>query len=341
MRKDRMSDRDRRRFLKSLGGLAGLAVLPATYSEQVFADEVMVVKGPKVNDIAATQLSDKVHSVISPWGFPSAANQGMMSNVTFVTTSKGVVVIDTGASLQIGEMALRQIRKVTDAPIIAVINTHYHGDHWLGNHAFVNESPNVPIYAHEKTASAIRTNQGEFWLHLMERSTDNAISGTVVTPPNRKVAHGDVLDFGDTKIRVHFYGTAHTPSDISLEIVGENVVHVGDVAMDRRIAFMDDGSYRGTFRHYDALEKAIPGALWIPAHGEPGKDVLKHNRELFEGIYQSAEKAVQDMSGPGAAKKYALEDPRVKKYAEQTKGFDENIGKYCSLAYLEAEAAAF
>jgi hypothetical protein len=30
---------------------------------------------------------------------------------------------------------------------------------------------------------------------------------------------------------------------------------VGDVAMDRRIANMDDGSYLGTLKAYDALEK--------------------------------------------------------------------------------------
>ena len=328
----------RRRFLKSL---AGLAVVPLAYSARVFAEQEMILKGPKVPDIAPTRLSDKVYSVLSPWGFPSAENQGMMSNVTFVTTAKGVVVIDTGASLQIGEMALRQIRSVTDAPVIAVINTHYHGDHWLGNHAFVNAYPDVPIYAHAKTASAIRTNQGEFWQHLLERSTDNATAGTVVTPPNHVVVHGDELAFGDTRIRVHFYGTAHTPADISLEIVGENIVHVGDVAMDRRIAFMDDGSFVGTFRHYDALEKAVPGATWLPAHGHPGKDVLANNRELFEGIYQSARKAVADMAGPAAAKGYALADPRVRKYAADTKGFDDNIGKYASLAYLEAEAASF
>ncbi|WP_290682018.1 hypothetical protein [Halothiobacillus sp. 15-55-196] len=199
----------------------------------------------------------------------------------------------------------------------------------------------MPLYAHEKTISAIKTGQGEFWRNLMERSTDNATIGTAVTPPTLALGHGDVLDFGDTKIKVHFYGTAHTPSDISLEIVGHNIVHVGDVAMDNRIAFMDDGSFRGTFKYYDALEAAVPGALWIPAHGHPGKQVLAHNRELFEGIYQSAQKAVEQMGGQELAKSLALEDPRVKKYAPVTKGFDENIGKYTSLAYLEAESASF
>lgn len=341
MNNQHMSPGQRRRFLKTVGGLAGFATLPLSYSSRVFAAEQLVIAGPKVPDIAATRLAENVYCVVSPWGFPSVENQGMMSNVTFVTTRKGVVVIDSGASKQIGEMALRQIRKVTDAPVVAVINTHYHGDHWLGNHAFVESNPDIPIYAHEKTASAIKTGQGQFWSHLMERATGNATLGTVVTPPNKTVVHGDVLDFGNTKIKVHFYGTAHTPSDISLELVGQSIVHVGDVAMDNRIAFMDDGSFRGTFKNYDALEAAVPGALWIPAHGHPGKQVLVHNRELFEGIYQSAERAVKEFAGPNAAKDYALSDPRVQKYAKVTKGFDENIGKYSSLAYLEAESASF
>lgn len=331
----------RRRFLRNLGATAGIAAAPLSWSSRVFANESMVVEGPAMPDIPATRIADNVYVVVSPWGFPSEENQGMMSNVTFVTTEKGVVIIDAGASLQIGEMALRQIRKHTDKPVVAVFNTHYHGDHWLGNHAFVRENPDVPIYAHEKTASAIRTNQGDFWKSLMERSTGNAIAGTVVTPPNKTVKHGDEFDFGDVTVRVHFYGTAHTPSDISLELVEKGIVHVGDVAMNNRIAFMDDGSFLGTFKVYDALEAAVPDAYWIPAHGFPSEDLIENNRILFLGIYEAAEKAVKDMASPAQAKEYVLADERVQHYAPVTNGFDENIGKYASLAYLEAEAAAF
>ena len=331
----------RRRFLRNLGATAGIAAAPLAWSSRVFAEESMVVEGPPMPDIPATWIADNVYVIVSPWGFPSEKNQGMMSNITFVVTEKGVVVLDSGASLQIGEMALRQIRKVTDKPIAAVFNTHYHGDHWLGNHAFVRENLDVPIYAHPKTASAIRTNQGAFWKSLMERSTGNAIAGTVVTPPNQEVTHGDEFDFGDVTVRVHFYGTAHTPSDICLELVEKRIVHVGDIAMNNRIAFMDDGSFLGTFKAYDALEAAVPDGYWIPAHGFPSEDLIENNRILFLGIYEAAEKAVQDMATPSEVKDYVLADERVQHYAPVTNGFDENIGKYASLAYLEAEAAAF
>jgi glyoxylase-like metal-dependent hydrolase (beta-lactamase superfamily II) len=331
----------RRRFLRNLGVTAGLATVPLSWSSRVFAEEELVVEGPPMPDIPAKELTDNVYCIVSPWGFPSVENQGMMSNVTFVVTEKGVVVIDTGASLQIGQMALRQIRKFTDKPVVAVFNSHYHGDHWLGNHAFVRENPDLAIYAHEKTASAIRTNQGDFWKSLMERSTDNAIAGTVVTPPNKVVGHGDEFDFGDVTMRVHFYGTAHTPSDISIELVEKGIVHVGDIAMNNRIAFMDDGSFLGTFKNFDALEKAVPDAYWVPAHGFPAYDLIERNRQLFKGIYESAEKAVNDMASPSEVKDYVLADERVQEMAPYVDGFDDNIGKYASLAYLEAEAAAF
>jgi ribulose 1,5-bisphosphate carboxylase large subunit-like protein len=73
----------------------------------------------------------------------------MMSNVTFVVTSAGVVILDSGSSLQIGQMAIRMIRRVTDLPVVAVFNSHYHGDHWLGNHAFAQTwGAQLPIHAH-------------------------------------------------------------------------------------------------------------------------------------------------------------------------------------------------
>ena len=140
---------------------------------------------------------------------------------------------------------------------------------------------------------------------------------------------------------MHHYGKAHTPSDICVEVVEDKLACVGDVAMDRRIANMDDGSYLGTFKTYDALEKNTRSAIWLPGHGEPGPDVLKWNRELFEGIYRSCEQAVKDGLPMDDAKAMVLKDPRVASRAKDTKGFETNLGKYVSLAYLEAETAGF
>jgi glyoxylase-like metal-dependent hydrolase (beta-lactamase superfamily II) len=165
--------------------------------------------------------------------------------------------------------------------------------------------------------------------------------GTRIVPPSLALEHGSELSFGDLTLRIHHYGKAHTPYDLCVEVVEDKLTCVGDVAMDRRIANMDDGSYVGTFRTYDELQKNAGSTIWLPGHGEPGAKVLQWNRELFEGIYQPCEQAVKEGLPLAEAKALVLKDPRVVSRTGDTKGFEANIGKYVSLAYLEAEAAGF
>ena len=159
-------------------------------------------------------------------------------------------------------------------------------------------------------------------------------------PPRLPLEDRAELKFGDVTLRLHHFGTVHTPFDLCVEVVEDSLTLIGDVAMDRRIASMDDGSYVGTLKAYGALEK-LGSRIWLPGHGEPSGTVLHWNRELFEGIYRPCEQAVKDGLAIDQAKALVLKDPRVAARARDTKGFETNIGKYVSLAYLEAEAAGF
>ncbi|MGQ9371032.1 MBL fold metallo-hydrolase [Azospirillum sp. ST 5-10] len=306
------------------------------------ADVEAFVKGPPVPDLPVRRISPHVYVIPSPDGFPTPQNQGMMANVTFVVGAGGVVVVDSGASLQIGEMAIRRLRTVTDKPVVGIVNTHYHGDHWLGNHAFVEAyGADLPRYAHPQTREAVEGVEGSFWQGAMVKWTNQATAGTRIVPPNRDVAHGDELSLGDVRLRLHHYGRAHTPADVCVEVVEDRVMCVGDVLMDRRIANMDDGSYVGTFETMDALRANSDTEVWLPGHGVPGPGVLAWQRALFEGIYETCAAAVAAGRSMEEAKAAVLADPRVASRAAETKGWDGNIGKYVSLAYLEAEQANF
>lgn len=334
----------RRRFLGVAGSSAlaatGLAVMPEA---RLFAQQAQhFIAGPPVPDVPPQRVSQRVWLVHARDGFPTAANQGLMANVVFVVTQRGVVMLDSGCSLQIGEMALRMIRTVTDKPVVSIFNSHYHGDHWLGNHAFVNAfGADLPIHALAHTRAQIEGAEGSAWRSMMERWTQGATLGTKVVVPNRTVAHGQTFDFGDTRLRLHHYGTAHTPSDLSVEVVEDQVTYVGDVAMGNRIANMDDGSYVGTLRYYAALHKAAGEQTWLPGHGLPSRDLLKDYGDFMAGIYEPCVQAVKDGAPMDAARAAVLRDPRVASRAAGMQGFENNIGKYISLAYLEAEKEAF
>jgi len=320
---------------------AGLAALSCGCGCDAFAEE-FEAKGPPVADRKLEQVSPHVFMIAAPDGFPTPENQGFMSNITFVVGRKGVVVVDSGASVQIAEMAVRQLRALTPIPVVGVVNTHYHGDHWLGNQGFVDAfGKDLPLYAHAGTRAAIEGAVGAFWRESMLKWTNQASAGTRITPPNHDIDHGFVLDLGDVALRMHHHGVAHTPSDILVEVVGDGVLCAGDVLMDKRIANMDDGSYPGTFATLDALAADTKTKIWLPAHGAPGPGVAHWQRELFEGIYQSCVEAVKQGIPLEGAMAVVMKDPRVASRAAETRGWDRNIGKYVSLAYLEAEQAQF
>lgn len=321
-------------------GLGAAALSPPVQRFAAAADDF--IRGPAVPDQPLERLSPRVVMVFAADGFPTPENRGMMANVVFVITSAGVVVLDSGASVQIGEMAIRRLRTLTDKPVVAIVNSHYHGDHFLGNDAFVQAfGPALPILAHPDTRRQIEGIAGSGWRSAMERWTNGATMGTKVVPPNRDAGAGDVLRFGDTTLKIHHHGRAHTEADLCVEVVEDKVVYVGDVAMNGRIANMDDGSYLGTLKTFDLLERDLPGALWVPGHGKASRTLLAEQRELFAGIYRNCEAAVKAGEDEAAARRRVLADPRVARHAGRTQGWDGNIGKYISLAYLEAEKEAF
>lgn len=331
----------RRRFLGTTAAAAATAAAAPWLAPLAQAADDFI-RGPAVPDYPLKRLSARVAMVWTPDGFPTPENRGMMANVIFVLTSVGVVVLDSGASVQIGEMAIRRLRTLTDQPVVAVINSHYHGDHFLGNQAFRDAfGKQLPIHAHPATIQEIAGTAGSLWRTLMEQWTNGASVGTEVVVPDRVANHGTELRFGDTTLRLHHHGTAHTPGDLCTEVVEDQVVYVGDVAMGGRIANMDDGSYLGTFRTLDALERDTRARLWIPGHGDASPTLLAEQRRFFEGIYRPCEAAVKAGEPMEVARARVLADPRVTDVAARTQGFQSNIGKYVSLAYLEAEKENF
>ncbi|MDE2578869.1 MAG: MBL fold metallo-hydrolase [Hyphomicrobiales bacterium] len=298
--------------------------------------------GPEVAEQPLIRISPHVHMIVAPGSFPSADNAGFMSNLIFVVGRDGVMAIDSGSSTRIAQMGLRQLKKLTSLPVIGLINTHFHGDHWLGNQAFAETfGKALPIHAMAGTRAAIEGALGVNWRDSMVGWTGDATRGTQIVPPNHDIDHGATFDLGGVTLKLHHYGVAHTPFDLSVEVVEDRVMCAGDIIMNKRIAVMDDGSFQGALKAFDALEKNSQTAIWIPAHGAAGADVLRWNRELFEGIYGTCVEAVKNGVAIDAALPLVLKDPRVAARASETNGFERNIGRYVSRAYLEAEESQF
>ena len=81
-------------------------------------------------------------------------------NTTFIITSKGVIIIDPGGTPKHGKKVFEEIRKRTDLPIKAVINTSYLGKASFANQVFQDADL---IIAHKDTQKALGGNKDAFF----------------------------------------------------------------------------------------------------------------------------------------------------------------------------------
>lgn len=286
----------------------------------------------------AEKVSNHVYVIHGPLELPNEANEGFMNNPAFIVTDEGVVVIDPGSSVHTGDMLLREIRKVTDMPVIAVFDTHVHGDHWLGNDAIQRAYPDADIYAHHKTISMVDNGEGQNWLDLMHTMTNGATDGTKIVNAKDALKGGEDLSIGGHQFQIIHHGQAHTVTDIMILYKEDNVLFTGDNVTNRRIIRMVDASFKGSI---ETIEKAkdLQAAIVIPGHGKTGGTELLDNYHTYLSIlYSNVSKYFdEDMSD---FEMKPLIHQQLAKFHNWS-GYEDELGKHISGAYLEIEAAAF
>ena len=82
---------------------------------------------------------------------PEGRTGTVQGNSVVVIGDDGVLVVDTGQFPVLARRMIADIRKVTDKPVRVVVNTHWHGDHLLGNAEYRRAFPGVAIVNHAET----------------------------------------------------------------------------------------------------------------------------------------------------------------------------------------------
>lgn len=261
-----------------------------------------------------------------------------MNNPGFVITQAGVVVIDPGSSVQIGRMVLKHIKAITNKPVTHVLNTHIHGDHWLGNHAFSDAYPKVVIMAHPDMIKRAKSGAAEQWVSLMSKSTGGATNGTRAVIPGKSVNDKHVLKTGGIQFRIHAPIKAHSFTDIMIEVVEESVVFLGDNVLYKRLPRMDDGTFKGNAM---ACQIAINlnAKTYVPGHGISGsKDIVIPFMTYLNIVYTEVGKNYEAGMTDFEMKPNVL--LKLKDYVNWA-GFHDELGKHISLAVLEYERDSF
>ena len=199
--------------------------------------------------------------------------QGDICNISFVVGSLGVAVIDTGGSLKVGKQLLQAIQKITDKPILYVINTHVHPDHIFGNAAFLQTNGLEPQFVgHAKLAAAMQLREVAY-RKLNSQYLGVDVQGSDIVKPSIMVASVMDLSLGDRTLTITPYPNAHTNTDISIIESQTGTLFTGDLLFIERTPVIE-GDINGLIATIELL-KTYPVKQVVPGHGPVSKQWLK------------------------------------------------------------------
>ncbi|WP_026331237.1 MULTISPECIES: MBL fold metallo-hydrolase [unclassified Thioalkalivibrio] len=278
-----------------------------------------------------------VYAVMTPArDLPSRENLGWNANMAFVVTDDGVLVFDTGSSETMGVALREAIAEVTDQPVRWIVNSHSHGDHWLGNHAFADSDPEIMAGS---AATARMETEAEGWVENFREMTEGATGDTTPLLPNVAVDERITRDLGGTEVVILPSGGAHSPGDLSIWLPQTRVLLAGDVVYSDRAPSVWDGDVAQWIDLLDELI-ALEPAVVVPGHGrlEDAQTLARLQRYLVT-LWEAIEEGVEQ--GLAAFETVPLVRERMGDLIDYYPGFDDKIDRSVATTYPDVEAAVF
>ncbi|HSJ21430.1 MAG TPA: MBL fold metallo-hydrolase [Nocardioidaceae bacterium] len=220
-------------------------------------------------------------------------------NVGLVGGSRGLVVVDTHSSAATARVVLEQVRALGAGEVVAVVNTHAHWDHVLGNGTFLEEYAGAPVVAHEDAAATLREH-GEQVLAEAGRHTD--VAGTTVVVPDQTFSSAKVVDLGDRFVEVVHLGRGHTAGDAIVRVPDADVLYAGDLVEEstQREAvpgFGNDCYPLDWPATLDLLTGMVgPSSVVVPGHGLPVDREFVMDQRASIGVVAEM---IRDLAGRG------------------------------------------
>jgi glyoxylase-like metal-dependent hydrolase (beta-lactamase superfamily II) len=300
---------------------------------------VVVAAPATVGDYAmrAEPVAPGVYAVITPArDFPNVENRGWNSNSTFVVTRDGVLVVDSGSSETIGKALRQVIAKATDKPIRWIINTHGHGDHWLGNAALADGK--TEIIASSTVRNRI-DKEGSDWVARFNTMTDGATGASKVVKPNQVYDARVAIAFGELKAELLPSGDGHSPGDLAVWLPQQKVLIGGDVLYTERAPATFDSKLPHWIAFLKELEALKPVKI-VPGHG-PVADgaAVGYLRAYFEDLWKVVETGYQE--GKPDFEILPKAKQVMARHKQHFPDLDTRIGESVSHTYLQVEAADF
>ncbi len=313
----------RRQFLATTScfgafhALAKFVPLPALAAK--LAGDSRISQTPLVDKGFASvrKIGNGLYATISDTskGFQTTCNGGFLAGKDAALLLEGFAS-PTGASFQ-----MDALRMVSQAPVKAALDTHYHYDHSMGNSFY--GANGVPLWAHTSVAKRMvdhyapmqgatkenvlaafekRVKDAKSDLERAHAQSDvNALTGVIadvdaslLTLPNHPLDPANLplsVDLGGLTAVLEFH-QGHSGTDVIVRVPEQNVVYTGDLLFNGLYPVCFDpkatvSGWRETLKYFAGFDK---DTLFVPGHGQIcGQEGVATIRAAFDDIAAQAE----------------------------------------------------
>jgi len=249
-------------------------------------------------------------------GFQTLCNGG------FLVGKEGALMIEGFGSTAGATFQMDALRMVSQVPVKAAVDTHYHFDHSMGNGFYAGNG--IPLWAHTNTAKRIVESYGAMQgadkavaLAPLEKAIKdsktelarkhreenlgmvtnifNTVNSTVLALPNHPIDPAKLpmkMDLGGLTAVIESY-PGHSGTDIVVRVPAQNVVYTGDLLFSGLYPVCFDpqatvSGWRQTLRTFASWDK---DTVFVPGHGPVcGQEGIALFRALFDDIEVQARK---------------------------------------------------
>ena len=283
------------------------------------------------------KVSERVFALITPSReLPNPENGGWNSNMAFVVAKDGVLLFDSGSSEAIGLAAKNAIRSITDKPVRWIVNSHAHGDHWLGNAAF---SDTVETIIASAPVAELIANDGARWVALFNDMTGGITQRSEIKTPNKIINKDDILSISNLNVELILSGGGHSPGDLMAWLPEERVLLSGDVIYSDRMPSTNAGDLARWLEILPRLEALDPIAV-VPGHGSvTDKEGITQLLSLLNALWQSVEEGIE--KGLSDFEMLPTVSKALEPFKSRYPGLEEKLRRDLSHVYLQIEATTF
>jgi glyoxylase-like metal-dependent hydrolase (beta-lactamase superfamily II) len=216
-------------------------------------------------------------------------------NAFLVETENGVVLIDGTVGISSG----KEIRDIIDnkikKPLLAVLLTHGHPDHYTGVVNIVKES-NIPFYstieAYYQAKGRDEFESGDMKIYFGDEYPAFRIF------PDTYIKNGDVVTVDNVNFQACDFGGCESDSDCVWTIIIDGIKHafIGDLIYNRMHPFFGDGHINNWL---NALNKLLDSydinSVFYPAHGDRcGTEMIFWQKAYLEMFCNSVKMLKED-----------------------------------------------